>query len=115
MYFNIKYERTGKLFERAFLSEHASLDPYLKHLFSYIHLNPAKILESKWKEIGIRNLPKVRDFVENYEFSSYRNYLGEKDNVEILHRTSFPDYFSVRSIKEEMDEWLNYDTKVTPL
>ena len=61
------------------------------------------------------NLDENLNRVPNPPLDSVPMGEGEKDNVEILHRTSFPDYFSVRSIKEEMDEWLNYDTKVTPL
>lgn len=116
MYFNIQNTRTGKLFERAFLAEHADNDQYLKYLFSYIHLNPAKIIEPRWKESGIRDLPQVESFVENYEFSSYRNYLRNSKNSEILNKSSFPDYFENQEIREEIKEWLDYQalTKVTP-
>lgn len=113
MYFNTKNERTGKLFERAFLAEHADFDEYLKYLFSYIHLNPAKIVDSGWKERGPGNLNKVKDFVEKYEFSSYRNYLGELENNEILNKEAFPDYFSDKGVRSEIEEWLTF-TKVTP-
>ncbi|HEV7423627.1 MAG TPA: transposase, partial [Candidatus Paceibacterota bacterium] len=37
MYFNKKYERTGKLYEGVFKSIHASKDAYLKYLYSYTH------------------------------------------------------------------------------
>jgi len=42
MYFNKRYERTGRLFEGTFKSVHADSDEYLKYLFAYIHLNPIK-------------------------------------------------------------------------
>src|SRR5674476_643636 len=44
MYFNKKHNRTGGLFEGPFLARHADTDEYLKYLFSYIHLNPIKII-----------------------------------------------------------------------
>src|SRR3990167_6619947 len=87
MYFNIKYTRTGKLFERAFLAEHANSDQYLKYLFSYIHLNPAKIVDPNCKKNGVRNFIKTKNYVEKYEFSSYRNYLADRENNEIINKS----------------------------
>src|SRR3989344_52802 len=54
MYYNKKYKRSGGLFEGKFKAEHTDTDRYLKYLFSYIHLNPIKLIESKWKENGIK-------------------------------------------------------------
>ncbi|MBI4156051.1 MAG: transposase, partial [Candidatus Zambryskibacteria bacterium] len=51
MYFNKKYDRTGKLYEGVFKSIHAGSDQYLKYLYSYIHLNPAKLKDKNWKEV----------------------------------------------------------------
>ena len=49
MYFNKKNERTGPLFSGMFKATHANEDEYLKYLFSYIHLNPIKLIEPLWK------------------------------------------------------------------
>lgn len=121
MYFNAKYGRTGRLFERVFLAEHADHDQYLKYLFSYIHLNPVKLIDSKWKENGLKNIDSTRYFVEEYEFSSYRNYLGEPESEEILNMPAFPEYFMIHRLgndmRTEMEDWLNYQetVKVSPL
>lgn len=108
MYFNTKYKRTGKLFERAFSSEHADTDQYLKYLFSYIHLNPAKLIEPNWKDRESIDRSRINAFVENYTFSSYRNYLGEKEYSEILNAEPFPKYFEDYGMKEEIVEWLDF-------
>src|SRR3989344_5942831 len=50
MYFNKKYKRTGKLYSGVFKSIHANSDRYLKYLYSYIHLNPAKLINKNWRE-----------------------------------------------------------------
>ena len=55
MYYNQKYKRSGSLFEGKFKSQHANNDRYLKYLFSYIHLNPLKLIDKNWKEKGIKN------------------------------------------------------------
>ena len=110
MYFNAKNTRTGKLFERAFQAEHANSDNYLKYLFSYIHLNPAKIIDPNWKERAMHDFTKIGNFVEKYEFSSYRNYLGDVENIEIMNKLPFPDYFGgdESRIRKEINEWLSY-------
>src|SRR3989338_2817578 len=59
MYYNNKYERTGGLFEGKFKSQHLADDRYLKYIFSYIHLNPIKLLQKDWKEIDIKNKTKA--------------------------------------------------------
>ena len=48
MYYNKKYKRTGGLFEGKFKSKYVEGDTYMKYLFSYIHLNPLKILDKNW-------------------------------------------------------------------
>jgi putative transposase len=53
MYFNKKNERTGTLFQGRYKATHVADDRYLRYLISYIHLNPIKLIEPKWKETGI--------------------------------------------------------------
>lgn len=110
MYFNKKYNRTGSLFESTFRAEHANKDTYLKYLFSYIHLNPVKIIDSKWKEEGIKNNIKTRNFLLGYKYSSYLDYFGEKrPQVRILNTKMFPDYFPTKEeFEKEIYEWITY-------
>jgi len=111
MYFNKKYQRPGSLFEGKFKAEHANTDIYLKYLFSYIHLNPVKLVESKWKEKGIQNKSKVLEFLKQYVYSSYLDYMG-KERIEksILNISVFPDYFpSKKDFQGEIFEWISYD------
>jgi len=110
MYFNKKYERTGGLFEGKFKSEHSDDDSYLKYLFSYIHLNPVKLIDSAWKEKGIKNKLKTVKFLEEYPFSSYLDYLGhERKQKGIISPNEFPDYFPTEdSVREDIFDWLTY-------
>jgi len=109
MYYNKKYNRTGSLFEGKFKAEHVNKDQYLKYLFSYIHLNPVKLIEPEWKEGGIQNKSKVKKFLEQYQYSSYLDFLGiERLEKIILDKKSFPNYFySKKDFKEEIFEWIN--------
>lgn len=111
MYYNEKYDRTGSLFEGKFKSEHANEDRYLKYLFSYIHLNPVKIIDKNWKTDGIKNKQKVLEFLKNYEYSSYKDYLGiSRSENNILNKEAFPDYFpNKESFIKEIFEWLSFN------
>lgn len=75
MYFNQKYNRSGSLFEGKFKSRHADSDEYLKYLFSYINLNPLKLLMPDWKENGFSNINTAFIFLESYQHSSYLDHL----------------------------------------
>lgn len=114
MYFNNKNERSGNLFQGVFKAEHADKDEYLKYLFAYIHLNPIKLIEPKWKETGIKNRKKVRDFLENYSYSSYPDYIGinRKEKI-ILTPEAFPNYFeTIHDFQEMIDSWLELEPNV---
>ena len=113
MYFNKKYERSGALFESRFKAQHINTDKYLKYLFSYIYLNPVKLIDSKWKENGIKNKKGMKKFLARYNYSSYLDYLeNNRPQHEILNLVKFPDYFEKReTFERELWEWLNYYDK----
>ena len=95
MYFNKKNERSGALFQGAFKSKHVGDEAYLNWLFSYIHLNPLKIIEPGWKEKGVRNVSGAKDFMKKYAYSSHRDYFEDtRPESKILARGEFPEYFS---------------------
>lgn len=108
-YFNKKYSRTGKLFEDKFKSVHIITENQAKYLFSYIHLNPIKLIQSDWKENGIRNKSEILKFLDDYKWSSYGYYQGvKKDENKILNLENFVNYFSdPESFKKEIFEWLS--------
>ena len=116
MYFNKKYKRTGGLFEGKFKSQHVDIDRYMKYLFSYIHLNPIKLIESKWKEIGIKNIKGAIKYLKTYQYSSYLDYLKEdRLRLKILDKKQFPEYFlSKNSFEREIFEWLSFEEWNTP-
>src|SRR3989344_1899005 len=111
MYFNKKYKRTGKLFEGTFKSVHASENFQLKYNFSYIHLNPIKLTDPKWKEVGTKDYKKSLLFLDKYRWSSYQDYINKKRlEVKIISKKDFPDYFkNIKEFNEEIFEWLTFE------
>ena len=109
MYFNRRHERTGALFEGKFKAKHADTDEYLKYLYAYIHLNPVKLIQSDWKENGIRDVKKAYEYSARYPYSSLSYYLNENEE-RIVSPNYFPEYFSTAADHtEELLSWLYWD------
>ena len=110
-YFNKKYSRVGSLFEGRFKSTHIKNDNQAKYLFSYIHLNPVKLIDSKWKENGITNKNLALVYLNAYRWSSYPDHRGTKRNENlILQINNFPKYFlKIKDFDSEILNWLQYD------
>ena len=64
---NKRYERVGSLFQGAFQAKHVDGNEYLVHLSRYIHLNPV--------------MAGLVERAEDWEFSSYREYIGLRDGT----------------------------------
>ena len=110
MYFNKKYQRSGRLFQSTFRATYVDDDEYLKYLFSYIHLNPVKLIESGWKEKQISDLSAVENYLKKYNYSSYQDFLGiEREEALILDRQNFPEYFQTSlEFKTCLNDWLTF-------
>ncbi|KKQ04025.1 MAG: hypothetical protein US18_C0021G0003 [Parcubacteria group bacterium GW2011_GWB1_36_5] len=109
-YFNLKYNRSGGLFEGPFKSILVSEDVQAKYLFSYIHLNPIKLIDSKWKKNGIKNKKTVLDFLATYKWSSYLDHKRNhrKESI-IIQLPDFPEYFQdVDDFDQEILDWINF-------
>ncbi|GAB6179237.1 hypothetical protein JCM14036_05560 [Desulfotomaculum defluvii] len=66
-WYNKKYERCGHLFQDRFMSEPVEDDSYLLTVLRYIHQNPLKA--------------KMVNYISEYRWSSYRDYLGNKNTL----------------------------------
>jgi putative transposase len=110
MYFNKKYERSGALFQGRFKAKMAVEDEYLKYLYAYIHLNPVKLIDSEWKDKGLKDLNFALDYLRQYRFSSLPKYLnigGEEDVI--VDEKYFPSYFPHAAANVgELTEWLQF-------
>jgi putative transposase len=112
MYFNKKYNRTGGLFEGAFKSQHADNDIYLKYLYAYIHLNPAKMVDPTWKQAVVQKRKDAIDFIKQYPYSSFHDYCGiGREEKALLSPHEFPFYFkNTRDFTESILSWIQNDT-----
>lgn len=87
MFFNAKYKHTGSVFQGKFKFKKVKDDAQAICLANYIHTNPIDLIESGWKESGIKNPRRVMEFLENYRWSSYRDYIGKKNFPSVISQT----------------------------
>jgi putative transposase len=109
MYFNKKYERSGPLLTRPFRSEHISNESQYMYIFSYIHLNPISIIDKNWKENGIKNKKEAENFLNNYRWSSYQDFLERKRlESKIIDFSLIPEYIKNMDLNFKTQEKLFY-------
>lgn len=92
-YFNEEQKRTGALFEGRFKSILIENDEYLMHLSRYIHLNCIDLIEPKWKENGIKDWENASEFLRNYKWSSYLDYIGRDNVASVIDNEFLLGYF----------------------
>ena len=88
MYFNKKNDRIGALFQGVFKSQHIDGDVYLRYMYAYIHLNPAKLKNSNWKTQSKAFLNQLKKFIAEYPHGSLQEYLSQ--NYKIIKPGPFP-------------------------
>jgi REP element-mobilizing transposase RayT len=81
-YFNIKRQRAGHLLQGRFKAILVDMDEYCKELSRYIHLNPMRA--------------KMVDKLQDYRWSSYPDYIGNRNPSTWLERDFILGYFGKR-------------------
>jgi putative transposase len=110
-YFKEKHniKQKGYFFQGRFNSVRIEDDRQLWAVFAYIHLNPVSIVKPLWKEKGIKNYKKIMEFLENYKWSSYLNYLGKKNFSLLTKRDFFVEFIGRPSeCRKFIKNWLIY-------
>jgi putative transposase len=108
-YFNGRYKRVGPLFQGRFKALHVENNEYLKTIFVYIHTNPIAIIEPGWKEKGISDAKKSKEFLEEYRWSSYLDYLGIYNFPSVTQRDLLYNIMGGKEgAKDFIDTWIGY-------
>ncbi len=113
MYFNLKNDRTGALFQGAFKAQHIDTDVYLQYLYAYIHLNPASIVDPSWKKGKVTETKRLKTFVEKYPYSSRGAYISDTHNI--TNPKPFPAEFNTaQEFSDMLDSWIDLREQVIP-
>ncbi len=115
MYYNVKYKRAGYLFQNRFLSKLIEDDEQLIDTFDYIHANPVSLVEPGWKKEGVQNMEKVKNFLDEYKWSSFLDYIGKENFPSVTERKEYLEIFEEmaggKDIKQNLYEWILYYKK----
>ena len=119
-YFNIKYNRSGALFQGKYKAIAVTNDAHFIHLPYYIHFNPLDIQFPEWRRRKIKNVKKAIEFLSSYRWSSHLDYSGEKNFPSITNRALLLEYFGghqeySKSIKNWLDDLDPEDENLKPL
>lgn len=103
MYFNKKYERVGGLFQGRFKAALIHEDAYFIHLPFYIHTNPLDLSHYR----GSTSIISMMNFLEEYRWSSFLDYIGKKNFPSVTSRKFLLDFFGgLKEYKKATKEWL---------
>lgn len=110
-YFNLKNERSGALFQGRFKAKLIKTDGQMMHLSRYIHvLNPGELAESQVREGIIKNPAGLKEFLRNYKWSSYQDYLGQKNYSSLINKNLVSGYFdNIKEFEKFSLSWKNDD------
>lgn len=105
MYYNLKRERTGSLFQGKFKAKQVADDFYFRRLFNYIHANPAELYEPRWKSGIVVDEPALQKKLRLYRFSSLPDYLvGNRPESVLINPTLTSEYMEGPPALAEMFE-----------
>ena len=104
MYFNIKYKRSGALYQGAFKAKRILSDQNFNRAVSYIHANPAELIEPEWKQGIILNEEKLRGFLSEYRYSSFPDYSVERPESSIINKQAILETLDVPQTIDQLIE-----------
>ncbi len=110
-YFNIKYDRggTGGIFQSRYRCVRIESDSQLVNIFSYVHTNPVELIESRWKDLIVKNPHGAVDWLERYWQSSYLDYIGLGNFPNVTQRDFFLELFGgEKYCKAVVEDWIKF-------
>lgn len=108
-YFNERNARAGSLFQGRTKKILVGSEAHFLYILHYIHLNPLDYLKGaeKWRirsKNGIGNMREALSYLETYRWSSYLDYLGQKNFPSIITTGLFKE--SLGNYRKSIGEYL---------
>lgn len=108
-----KIQEKGYFFQGRFVSVHIESDNQLIAAFVYIHTNPLSLIEPGWKKGKIKNPRKAIEFLENYKWSSYQDYLGRKNFPSVTDRDFMLETIGgEKKAREFVNDWIRHKRRI---
>jgi len=90
-YFNEKYSRSGVLWQGIYKKLQIERDAHFNYIPYYIHLNPLDLSMPEWREGKIKKVSAALEKLQEYRWSSYLDYIGERNFPSILDTNTLAD------------------------
>ncbi|MFH1838328.1 MAG: transposase [Candidatus Kuenenbacteria bacterium] len=102
-YFNKKYKRVGGLFQGRFKALLIEKEAHFSYLPFYIHTNPLSLFNHKDSIL----IDEKINFLKEYRWSSFLDYIGEKNFPSITSREMFLNFFgNEKKYLEQTKQWI---------
>lgn len=104
--YNHKYQRNGTLFEGPFHAKHISNEAYLYHIALYVHLNILDLTPHLWRNGEVTDWNSAFEFMDRYEWSSHRLYVGCDQSLPIVNEDLAKSLFvSSNEYRDSLKFW----------
>lgn len=112
-YFNKQYKRVGPLFQSRYRIVSIDTDEQLQVAFTYVHTNPIELLEPGWKAFQVKDPQRALQKLQEYRWSSYRDYIGIPTFPTVASRDFFLEFFhGEEKCFSIVKQWVAYKAKV---
>ncbi|MCU0652842.1 MAG: hypothetical protein MUD10_01115 [Candidatus Pacebacteria bacterium] len=76
-------------------------------VFTYIHTNPISLIDSGWKENGTKDGDAAKEFLLNYRWSSYLDYVGKRNFPSVSDREYILKIIgNSENAKKYIEDWI---------
>jgi putative transposase len=107
MYFNQKNERVGSLFQGSFKAKHINQQEYFDYLLFYLHFNPLDLIEEDWRGGEAKDYSKLKDYLDDYRWSSHLDYSGKKNFPSVTNRDFYFELLNGENgYKNKIEDWM---------
>lgn len=114
-FFNVKYKRSGVLFQGKYKKVQVTDDTQALQLICYIHSNPLDIWKPNWKEKGFTDLEiqnALKFLVKEYRWSSHLDWWGIKNFPSLIETDSIHRFFEhPKEYQDFFTNWLRHYSK----
>jgi len=115
-YFDLKYNRSGVLFQGKYKKVEVTNDAQASHLVCYIHSNLLDLWKSNWKEKGLTTfeLQNALKFLKDKKnrWSSHQDYLGIRNFPSLINTEFLDNFFSgSEGYRRFFTDWLKQYNK----
>jgi putative transposase len=106
LYFNLRHDRHGHLFDGRFKGKLVQGDEYLLALSRYVHLNPVRVSK-------LRSVNERRKVLNSHYWSSYLQYIGRRKKLDFVTFDPTLSLISTRNVvrgyREYVEQGLGVD------